>query len=208
MAERDGAELPVPESDDLGRYLEDTITIDWQTPTVMECAQGLLADVTNPEERLRRLFVFVRDEVAHSLDVSPERVTCRASEVLKEGHGLCYAKSHLLAALLRIAGLPSGFAYVRMADAERRGRFVLHGVNAVRWPATAEWIFLDASGRKGGPRTECRLSPPFSLAAWPDPEAGEGFLPFVYRRPGKRVMDLLERAPDFATVIRNLPDAL
>ena len=208
MAERDGVELPVPESEDLGRYLEDTITVDWQTPTVMECAQDLLAGLRDPEDRLRRLFSFVRDEIAHSLDRSPVRATCRASEVLTEGHGLCYAKSHLLAALLRIAGLPSGFGYVRVADADRPGRFVLHGFNAVRWPATAEWILLDASGRRAGPRTECRLSPPFSLAAWPDPEAGEGFLPFVYRRPGKRVIDLLERAPDFAAVIRNLPDAL
>ena len=201
-------ELPVPESEDLGRYLEDTITVDWQTPTVMECAQELLAGLRDPEDRLRRLFSFVRDEIAHSLDRSPERATCRASEVLTEGHGLCYAKSHLLAALLRIAGLPSGFGYVRVADADRPGRFVLHGFNAVRWPATTEWILLDASGRRAGPRTECRLSPPFSLAAWPDLEAGEGFFPFVYRRPGKRVIDLLERAPDFATVIRNLPDAL
>ena len=33
---------PEPESDDLGRYLEDTITIDWQAPELMSTARGLL----------------------------------------------------------------------------------------------------------------------------------------------------------------------
>lgn len=200
--------MPEPESDDLGRYLEDTITIDWQSPVVTARAKALLDGRTDPRERVRALFEFVRDGIDHSLDVPTQAQTCRASEVLVEGTGLCYAKSHLLAGLLRYAGYPTGFCYVRCVDPDRPGRFVLHGFNAAYWVASEDWIYLDARGERDGVSTECRFEPPWSLAHWPDPQQGEAFLPFIYRRPGKRVIDLLERAPSFEAVCRNLPDAL
>jgi transglutaminase-like putative cysteine protease len=253
--------LPVAETDELGRYLEDTITIDWQTPAVTDCARGLLAGLPDPsaQTRVARLFHFVRDEIAHSwdLDPSPARVprapegfsadflrrgiACRASEVLALGHGLCFAKSHLLAALLRFAGHPTGFCYARLADDERPGRFVLHGFVACAWPRTGGWILLDPRGnrvagsspdepgQRGDPSratrlpredsdfvagctaivaSECRFEPPFSLAYVPDPDRGESLLPFIYKRPAKRIVDFLERVPDQAALRRSLPDSI
>jgi transglutaminase-like putative cysteine protease len=212
MAEGFAGAMPEPESSDLGRYLEDTITIDWQTPAVMEQAKDLLEGVSEGAEQVERLFRFVRDEISHSQDVlegaeSPAR-TCRASEVLKERTGLCYAKSHLLAGLLRIAGYPTGFCYVRLVDPDRPGWFVLHGFNGVYWPPDKSWIYLDARGNREGVATECRFESPWSLAFPPNADAGEGFLPFIYRRPAKRIIDLLERAPDFDAIVRNLPDSI
>lgn len=208
MAEAEGLAMPTPESDDLGRYLEDTITIDWQTPEVMVRTRALLDGASSAEERVERLFRFVRDEISHSQDVDTEAQTCRASEVLKHGTGLCYSKSHLLAGMLRIAGIPTGFCYMRLADEERSDRFSLHGFNAVYWQPSGDWIYLDARGNKDGVETECRLESPWSLAYVPDPEKGESFLPFIYRRPGKRIIDLLERAPSLEAICRNLPDSL
>lgn len=200
--------MPEVETDDLGRYLEDTITIDWQTPIMSTTAKGLLAEVSEPKDRLRKLFDFVRDEIDHSMDIETEAQTCRASEVLEEGTGLCYAKSHLLAGLTRYAGFPTGFCYVRMADATRPGKFVLHGFNAVYWAPISSWLFLDARGNNAQVQTECRFEPPWSLAYWPEEERGEGFLPFIYKRPAKRIIDLLERAPSFEAICRNLPDSI
>ena len=200
--------MPEPESTDLGRYLEDTITIDWQTPALTTRAKQLLEGATGPEQRVERLFRFVRDEISHSQDVETEAQTCRASEVLREKTGLCYAKSHLLAALLRIAGFPTGFCYVRLADSKRPGGFVLHGLNAVYWKPSESWIYLDARGNNQAVRTECRFEAPWSLAYTPDAELGECFLPFIYRRPAQRIVDLLERAPSFEAVLRNLPDSI
>src|SRR5487761_2210633 len=59
----------------------------------------------------RAAFELVRDEVSHSWDVKSHRVTRTASDALGHREGLCYAKSHLLAALLRQLGVPSGLAY-------------------------------------------------------------------------------------------------
>jgi transglutaminase-like putative cysteine protease len=201
-------EMPEPESDDLGRYLEDTITIDWQTPVMMSTAKTLLTGFAEPKDRVRRLFEFVRDEIDHSLDIETEMQTCRSSEVLEEKTGLCYAKSHLLAGFLRYAGFPTGFCYVRIMDDDRPGRFVLHGFNAVYWVSTSSWIYLDARGNRDGIETECRFEAPWSLAYWPDLQVGECFLPFIYKRPGKRIIDLLERAPSLDAVRNSLPDSL
>lgn len=220
-------DLPQPETRELGRYLEDTITIDWQTPSVTECAKGLLEGVSDPEARVRALFEFVRDEIAHSMDVPTEVQTCRASEVLEHGTGLCYSKSHLLAGLLRFAGFPTGFCYVRTRSDDSSERFTLHGFNAVYRAHTKDWLYLDARGNRdasspkvegaGGVEgawvddsiaTECRFEPPFSLSCWPDADRGEAFLPLIYKRPAKRIIDLLERAPSFEAVVRNLPDSI
>ena len=200
--------LPEAETEDLGRYLEDTITIDWQTPIVTSTARRLLESSATPERRVTRLFEFVRDEIEHSMDTPTEAQTCRASEVLEEGTGLCYAKSHLLAGLLRYAGFPTGFCYVKIADANRPGQYSLHGFNAVYWASTASWIFLDARGDNEGCHTECLFGAPWSLAYWPDPEKGERFLPFIYKRPAKRILDLLERAPSLGAICNNLPDSI
>ena len=165
-------------------------------------------DRTDPEDRVRTIFEFVRDEIDHSLDIETEAKTCRASDVLTERTGLCYAKSHLLAGLLRYAGYPAGFCYARLLDDERPGRFVLHAFNAVFWLASKSWIYLDARGDREGVATEFRTKAPWSLAYWPDAEKGEAFLPSIYKRPGKRIIDTLERAPSLEAICRSLPDSL
>ncbi|MFO0689859.1 MAG: transglutaminase-like domain-containing protein [Myxococcota bacterium] len=225
--------LPVPETADLGRYLEDTITIDWQTPSVSDCARRLLEGLgeAGADARIERLFTFVRDEIAHSFDLESASavgavpaaaaglpaaffargIACRASEVLALGHGLCFAKSHLLVALLRFAGHPAGFCYARLVDDERPGRFVLHGFVACLEPTRGAWVLLDPRGNRGGAgaiASECRFDPPYSLAYAPDPERGETLLPFVYKRPAKRIVDFLERVPDRAALRRSLPDSI
>lgn len=223
---------PVPETDDLGRYLEDTITIDWQTPSVMETGRRLLAGITDAEARVERLFRFVRDEIDHSFDLAEDElerragrslagwsanfvrrgIACRASEVQALGHALCFAKSHLLAALLRVAGYPTGFCYARLVDDERPGRFVLHGFVACHWAPTQSWLLLDPRGDR--PQTvppigtACRFAEPYSVAWAPDAARGESLLPFVYKRPAKRIVEWLERVPDRAALRRTLPDAI
>lgn len=199
---------PVPESDDLGRYLEDTITIDWQTPIVSERATALLAGCDTPEARVEALFRFVRDEIADAVETPDAPLACSASQVLHAGAGLDYAKSHLLAALLRFAGVPTGFCYARLVDPEHPGRFVLRGSNAIWWAPGACWVPLDASDGRGAAAVSVRFAPPWQLPTLPDPGRGEGFLPAILRRPPRRIIDLLERAPDLAAALRGRPDGL
>ena len=95
-------------------YLESSDWIDWRNPAVQAAAARLKGDSDDPVVIAEKCFLFVRDEIRHSWDFRLNPVTCRASDVLAHGTGYCYAKSHLLAALLRVNGIPAGLCYQRL----------------------------------------------------------------------------------------------
>ena len=82
------------------KFLESSQFIDWEQIEVLEKAQLIAGDKQDQELIAKACFNFVRDEIKHSWDYQLNPVTCKASDVLKHGTGYCYAKSHLLAALL------------------------------------------------------------------------------------------------------------
>ncbi len=100
---------------------------------------------------MRRAFHFVRDEIAHSWDIGSRRVTAKASEVLEHAEGICYAKSHLLVALLRCQHIASGVCYQRLTlgDTPDTG-YCVHALNTVYLRGAGRWIRLDARGNKPG----------------------------------------------------------
>jgi transglutaminase-like putative cysteine protease len=77
--------------------------------------------------------------------------------VLEHGTGLCYAKSHLLAAVLRANGIPAGFCYQRLSRDEPGAPYCLHGLNSVYLPAYG-WCPIDARGNKSG--VDAQFGPP------------------------------------------------
>jgi len=196
-----------PVDSNLNGYLEDTIVIDWQTPIVFERARRIAADHASVEDRLRAAFSFVRDEISHSFDIETDELTCNASEVLRAGHGLCYAKSHLLAALIRYCGFPAGFGFQRLRSEESPERFVLHGFVGVRLPDDGRWAALDARGDNDIVQTVFDLEKP-SLAFTPDPERGEETLPLIHSKPVKHIVQMLSKAGSLKRARRTLPDSV
>src|SRR5438034_7930431 len=126
-------------------YLRSTTIIDWQQPDVRHLARKLASGT--PEATAKRCFEWGRDEIRHSLDFGLNPVTCCASEVLQAGTGYCYAKSHLLAALLRANSIPAGLCYQRLSMDDAGSAFCLHGLNAVHL-ADIGWYRIDARGNK------------------------------------------------------------
>ncbi len=128
-------------------YLESSALIDWEHPAIAAWNAGTGSE----EDRVRWAFHFVRDQVAHSWDIGSRRVTAKASEVLEHGEGICYAKSHLLAALLRRQGIASGLCYQRLTlgDTPDTG-YCIHALNTVYLSERQQWIRLDARGNKPG----------------------------------------------------------
>ena len=82
-------------------FLEETQIIDFKNEEVFGLAQELAKDCKSDEEIAKNCFLYVRDNIHHSGDFKDEITTYKASDVLKYKTGWCYAKSHLLAALLR-----------------------------------------------------------------------------------------------------------
>ncbi len=167
-------------------YLTHTTVIDGDHPEVRGLARRLRSEAADDVDLARRAFEWVRDEVAHSFDACDPRVTLRASDVLRERVGLCYAKSHLLAALLRAEGIPTALCYQRLAHGDAH---VLHGLVA---------IHLDGSWHRHDPRGNTNgIAAQFSLGeeklAWSvDPGAGEIDYEGLWSEPSPAVVAVLQ----------------
>ncbi|MFO7786660.1 MAG: transglutaminase family protein [Halospina sp.] len=185
------------------QYLESTEYIDWKAPEVFAKARSLAEGVESPELIAEKCFAFVRDQIKHSWDYECDPVTCKASDVLKHGTGYCYAKSHLLASLLRANAIPAGLCYQRLTISNDEPPFCLHGLNAVYLDRHG-WYRIDARGNKPGVTAEFR--PPTERLAFPIISDGEADLPEIWAEPITPVLDVLLSKKTYREVADNLPD--
>jgi transglutaminase-like putative cysteine protease len=186
-------------------YLRATAVIDWDRPEVLRLARELSEGLDDPIEIARRCFEWVRDEIPHTMDAGHETVTYRASEVLQERTGFCFAKSHLLVALLRANGIRAGLAYQRLALDGEGQSFCLHGLVMVDLPGYG-WFRVDPRGNKPG--VQAGFTPPRERLAYPGNEIGEVVFPRVYPDPVAPVARALELHRSATVLAARLPDAV
>ena len=184
-------------------YLNSSLYIDSQHPVIVAQAAKLADGYADEVEIAKRCFEFVRDEIKHSWDYRLNPVTCKASEVLIHGTGYCYAKSHLLAALLRANGIPAGLCYQRLTIDGDQPPYCLHGLNAV-YLEPYGWYRIDARGNK--PSVESDFCPPLEKLAFPIVNALEGDLPGIRAEPLLAVVKALTENPTVEQVYDHLPD--
>lgn len=187
-------------------YLAESQVLDHGDPSVHDLALRLRVD-GDPLATARAAFRFVRHEVAHSCDVPTERVSVTASQTLAWRTGLCFAKSHLLAALLRACNVPAGLCYQRVAFAGTASGFALHGLAAVLLPEHG-WYAMDARG--GQPGARAVFAPPAPCLAFSPERIGEAPAcdppsPLVYAEPLPQVLTALHGASRLAEALANLP---
>jgi len=185
------------------QYLQANEIIDWHHPAVMAKARQLAEGVEHLEAIARHCFEFVRDEIQHSWDYQRDETTCKASEVLEQGTGWCYAKSHLLAALLRANRIPAGLCYQRLTIDGDTGPYCLHGLNAI-WLAGHGWYRIDARGNNENVQAE--FCPPVERLAYPISHPGEADLSGIWAEPLPLIVRLLQNSHDCQTVRSQLPD--
>lgn len=185
------------------KYLESTYYIDWRTANILSLARELSETCQDSLQFARVCFQFVRDNIQHSFDYALNPVTCKASDVLKHGTGYCYAKSHLLAALLRAQGIPTGLCYQRLTIAHNTPPFCLHGLNAL-YLKEFGWYRVDARGNKAG--VNASFCPPVEQLAFPIRTEGEADIPGIWAEPLPEVISVLENSTNYQTVAENLPD--
>lgn len=189
--------------DDEPQYLRDCEVIDYQHPAVAAQAARLCGQ--DALDTAERCFVFVRDVIEHSADFRRSPTTCSASEVLGARTGYCYAKSHLLVALLRANGLRAGLCYQRLTVNGSSAPHCLHGYVAVSLLEVG-WYALDARGNKPG--VDAQFSPPEERLAFPIQFDGEQDFPFIFARPLASVVRCLRTHATWDAVLADLPDEL
>ena len=90
-----------PFTDDISAYLKEDDVIDFNKSIITHLADKLYKISDSEISYIKYVYEFVRDNISHSADINEDVITCSASEALTARHGICFAKSHLLAALLR-----------------------------------------------------------------------------------------------------------
>jgi hypothetical protein len=197
-----------PEACRLDSYLVCSEIIDWRTPAIVASARSIAAEAESDVDRTKRLFEWVRDQVPHSCDAGHETVTCRASDVLHLRTGLCFAKSHLLAAMLRAVDLPAGFCYQLLRyDDGPNARMILHGLNGVYLPSIGQWFRVDPRGNKQGVDAQFRLDCE-QLAFPTNTAAGEALDPTVFVEPLPSVVSCLTTSASVQDALKRLPGSV
>ena len=185
------------------KYLESSYYIDWNNPEIIELAKTLLSNSSAEEELVKNCFEWVRDNIKHSAEFKLSPITCKASDVLTYKTGYCYAKSHLLAALLRANKIPTGLCYQRLSVNDNGAPYSLHGLNAV-YLKNYGWYRLDPRGNNTN--VNAQFCPPKEQLAYSINLNQEADLPEIWSEPLNLVTDVLEKYRTYQDVYNNLPD--
>ncbi|WP_417325114.1 transglutaminase domain-containing protein [Halarcobacter sp.] len=184
-------------------YLEESEIIDFTNKSIKALAQELSFNTSSKEEIVKNCFEYVRDEIKHSGDYKIDKVTCKASEVLESKTGWCFAKAHLLAALLRANSIPTAFCYQRLSCEEyKENLFSLHGLNAV-YLEKFGWLKIDARGNKK--EVDAQFIPPKEKLAF-ELNENEFDLGVYYSNPLDIVIKALKVNSSYKQMIDNMPD--
>jgi transglutaminase-like putative cysteine protease len=190
---------PVPlVADDPAAYLGADEVIQSADPEIARLARELRVGAPDDVAFTKAAYEWVRDQVTHSVDAQDPRVTVTATDVLAARTGLCYVKAHLLAAILRAEGIPTGLCYQRLADGA--GSHVLHGLVAVY--LEGRWHRLDPRGNNVNVDAQFTLYRE-RVAYVADPAAGELDYPDVLVRPAPAVLAALRSSDDVLALCRS-----
>ena len=195
-------------TDNIDEYLKEDDVIDYSNKIITQLADVLYQESDSEVEYIKKAYEFVRDNVSHSADIKEDILTCSASEVLKAGHGICFAKSHLLAALLRYKSIPTGFCYQKLIlDDETAPVLIYHGLNGVYISEYKKWIRLDARGNKEGVNAQFSLESE-QLAFPIRTEKGEedGFV--IYPDPDIKILEKFKNNKTRTELWDDLPTEL
>lgn len=190
-------------------YLQDLPEICLYDPLLKKLSQKLFNNTKDEIEAIQKAFLYVRDQIDHSWDIQADEVTKTSVEVLKSGHGICYAKTNLLTGLLRSVGIPTGYCYqkLRLFDDEEK-RYCIHALNAVYLETSGKWIRIDARGNKSGINAQFSLDKE-QLAFEPNPKLGERDYNVIFTRPNRNTMLVLDKNNQALSMYENeLPDSL
>ena len=191
------------------QYLKFSHYIDGNDAAIQEKAEEIKRNCASEIELIENSYCFVRDEIKHSWDIQDKRVTVTASDVLREKVGICWAKSNLLAALLRANAIPAGICYQRLTlGSTPETGYCIHALNGVYIKSLEKWIRLDARGNKEG--VCAAFSTEKEALAFPvREEYGEMDYGIIYASPLQKTMDILENSTDALYMyLHSLPDSI
>lgn len=195
-------------TEEINKYLALDKVIDYDNEAIKNLSDSLFSQAEDELAYIKVTYEFVRDQISHSADAGEEQITCSASEVLQAGHGICFAKSHLLVALLRCKEIPAGFCYQKLIlDDDTAPVLIYHGLIGVYIKNLDTWVRLDARGNKEGVNAQFSIEE--ERLAFPiRPELEEVDDYTVYPNPDEKVLERLQKYETRPQLWEDLPTEL
>ena len=193
---------------DIHAYLTETDIVDYSHPLVQEKVEEIKQCGKTKEAQATLAFLFTRDVIKHSFDIDGKYVTKSASEAIAKKEGICFAKAHVLAALLRALGIPAGFCYQRVTKkGTPESGYALHGLNAIYWEPTKSWFRVDPRGNKPG--ISATFNRETEQLAYPiRSQLDEIDYPYVYSEPLPEAIESLENATTCEALFEHRPERI
>lgn len=196
------------ESERVEDYLKEIPpVIQFNTPLVRQTIQDIQSIAKTKEECAKLAFEIARDQIHHSFDTQNPVINIEAEETLRNKEGICFAKAHLLASLLRGMGIPAGFCYQRVLRKNTvESGYALHGLNAIYLEGKG-WFRLDPRGNKAGINSQFSIEK--EQLAYPiRTELGEIDYPDVFTRPLVSVISAMRNSKDCQELFYKRPEVL
>ena len=194
------------ESSELKDYLKEVPpVIQFNSPLIQKQIKVITSQTKSLKERAKLAFEFTRDEIQHSFDSETcKLVTINAEETIKLKEGICFAKSHVLASLLRGMNIPAGFCYQRKNNPI--AGYVMHGLNAIYLEDTG-WFRVDPRGNKLGIDSQFTTDVEH-LAYSIDTSKGEVDYPDVFAEPLPEIITAMQNSANVHELFYNRPEAI
>lgn len=191
--------ITVPNEIEAFLQFDDVVSLN---RAIRDKTDEIILQLSDEADRVRALFEWVRDHIPHTKDLGADVVTCTSIEVFREGTGICFPKTHLLASMLRYIGVPCGFCYQIFEDPSDpdQGSLTLHGLNGIWLKTTGRWHRVDPRGNSGNICAEFSLDE--ERIAFPDMKFMDSS---VYAVPLKQVVDGLKEADNMESLWSKLP---
>ncbi len=117
---------------------------DVDHPLTKETAQRLTSGMKTDREKLERLFLFVRDEIAFGFPAKGDLVP--ASETIRTGIGQCNTKAALLLALCRASGISARIHFSLISKEIQRGFFTGIAYWLIPKEISHSWVEVEIGG--------------------------------------------------------------
>jgi len=113
-------------------------------PLVQQTANTLVSGVSEPKDKLARIFHYVRDEIVFGFP--PEGDFVKASQTIMRGYGQCNTKGILFLALCQVAGIPARLHFSRISKEIQHGFFMGLFYAFMPKEITHAWLEVEIEG--------------------------------------------------------------
>lgn len=118
---------------------------DYENPVIINKANELTTGLSTTEEKLEKLFYYVRDEIAFGFHPETDHLT--ASEIVKRKMGQCNNKSTVMLALCQALGIPAKIHFSLIKKEIQQGLFTGFVFDHMPKFISHSWIDVELDGR-------------------------------------------------------------